>query len=226
MQADWEMEFAKYQVSPEFKRVNRWAVASAHTSQLLEIVRLSVNLLQEHVPGGIQIHILDGVCASHVGQASWPLLCRASCLFCRKGIHKSTAGISLGPAVSHGRHTRPCGLVDGQERPAGISGAERNYALKVIEQFMNRHLIAIQDPEQSYETPRVSPYRLAAHLTSAFIIYSVLFWTSASLAWPLSAAANPQTPAACVAGAAALRRWALPVAGLIAITGISGKHSI
>ena len=70
--------------------------------------------------------------------------------------------------------------------------------------------------------PRVSPYRLAAHLTSAAIIYGTLLWTSLSLAYPTSAAAAVSADSAMTAGVNALRRWAHPVAGLIAITALSG----
>jgi heme A synthase len=63
----------------------------------------------------------------------------------------------------------------------------------------------------------VSPYRLAAHLTSAFAIYSGLFWTALSVA-------SPYPNISGEAGKAALkvRRFALPVAALVGITAISG----
>lgn len=35
-----------------------------------------------------------------------------------------------------------------------------------------------QEPDSEYATPRVSPYRLAAHLVSAFAIYATLTWTT------------------------------------------------
>ena len=68
----------------------------------------------------------------------------------------------------------------------------------------------------------MSPYRLAAHLTSAAVIYGTLLWTCLSLAYPLSTAAAAPASSAAAAGAAVLRRWAHPVAGLIAITALSG----
>jgi len=68
-------------------------------------------------------------------------------------------------------------------------------------------LHCLQTPEKQYETPRVSPYRLAAHLASAFSIYAVLFWSTLSLAQP---------------AASRLRGAALPLAGLIAVTAASG----
>jgi len=75
----------------------------------------------------------------------------------------------------------------------------------------------MQDPELAYETPRVSPYRLAAHLGSAFLIYSTLLWTSLSLASPEAGTVVGRYPAA-----ARLRTWALPLTTLIAVTGMSG----
>lgn len=68
----------------------------------------------------------------------------------------------------------------------------------------------------------MSPYRLAAHLTSAAVIYGTLLWTSLSLAFPLSPAAAAPAGSAAAAGAAILRRWAHPIAGLIALTALSG----
>lgn len=75
----------------------------------------------------------------------------------------------------------------------------------------------MQDPEKAYETPRVSPYRLAAHLGSAFLIYSTLLWTSLSLASPETGVLVGR-----FLGAARLRTWALPLTALIAVTGMSG----
>ncbi len=40
----------------------------------------------------------------------------------------------------------------------------------------------LEEPAKEWERPRVSPYRLAAHLVSAFSIYSVLVWTALDLA--------------------------------------------
>lgn len=79
----------------------------------------------------------------------------------------------------------------------------------------------MQEPTSEWDTPRVSPYRLAAHLTSAFVIYSGLFWTSLNLFYPLSATAKAPTLAA--SGAAALRKAAHPLAALIGITAVSGQ---
>lgn len=65
----------------------------------------------------------------------------------------------------------------------------------------------------------MSPYRLAAHLGSAFAIYGTLVWTVLSLSWP---AAARTASAAELAGAGALCRHVLPLAGLLALTAMSG----
>ncbi len=67
--------------------------------------------------------------------------------------------------------------------------------------------------------PRVSPYRLAAHLTSAFAIFTGLAWTAMSLAQPVPLAAASASAAAALQ---ALRGRLLPVAGLVAVT--AGAH--
>lgn len=78
----------------------------------------------------------------------------------------------------------------------------------------------LQEPENSHSIPRVSPYRLAAHLTSAFAIYATMVWTTLSVAFPHppAVAAGP----AAARAAAALRSAALPVAVLIGVTAVSG----
>lgn len=80
----------------------------------------------------------------------------------------------------------------------------------------------VQVPEREHDAPKVSPYRLAAHLASAFSIYAVLLWSSLSLMSPI-----PQLTAAAPvvqANAGRLRRIAVPLSLLIAVTAASGKH--
>ncbi|CAI0409948.1 unnamed protein product [Linum tenue] len=66
--------------------------------------------------------------------------------------------------------------------------------------------------------PRVSPYRLAAHLTSAFAIYTGLFWTALSVVMP----EPPAESVTWVRGAAKVKRLALPVGLIVGITAVSG----
>lgn len=84
------------------------------------------------------------------------------------------------------------------------------------QQFLIAYLL--QDPENASDVPRVSPYRLAAHLGSAFLVYSILLWTTLSLAFPKPAAKSALEGAA----ASGLRKWALPLSVLLAVTGMSG----
>ena len=76
-----------------------------------------------------------------------------------------------------------------------------------------------QEPEEN-EVPRVSTYRMAGHLASAFAIYSTLVWTTLSVAVPLPpvVAAGPEAAHA----ARLLARWAHPLAAVIGITAMSG----
>ena len=66
----------------------------------------------------------------------------------------------------------------------------------------------------------MSPYRLAAHLTSAFAIFGGLLWTALSVWHPAGVAAGASATAQHAA--ASLRRWALPVTALVALTACSG----
>ena len=70
------------------------------------------------------------------------------------------------------------------------------------------------------QVPRVSPYRLAAHLTSAFAIYASMVWTTLQIAVPQPPAVTAGP--AGVRAASALYRVALPAAVLLGLTAISG----
>ncbi|KAL4553018.1 hypothetical protein Ndes2526B_g02906 [Nannochloris sp. 'desiccata'] len=70
------------------------------------------------------------------------------------------------------------------------------------------------------KVPRVSSYRLAAHLTSAFAIYATMIWTTLSVAFPYPPVVTAGPPAA--RAAAALYKVALPAAVLLGTTAISG----
>ncbi|XP_021665738.1 cytochrome c oxidase assembly protein COX15 isoform X3 [Hevea brasiliensis] len=76
----------------------------------------------------------------------------------------------------------------------------------------------LEEPASDYAQPRVSPYRLAAHLTSAFVIYSGLFWTALSVVMP----EPPAESLAWVRGAAKVKRLALPASLIVGITAVSG----
>ncbi|KAG5550931.1 hypothetical protein RHGRI_009376 [Rhododendron griersonianum] len=76
----------------------------------------------------------------------------------------------------------------------------------------------LEEPPSEYTQPRVSPYRLAAHLTSAFVIYCGLFWTALSVVMP----EPPAESVAWVRGAAKVKRLALPLSVLVGITAVSG----
>ena len=92
-------------------------------------------------------------------------------------------------------------------------------AQRVITGFSHTGTHSLQDPQSGTDVPRVSPYRLAAHLGSAFLVYTILLWTTLSLAFPQAAVQN----AIQAAAVSRLRKWALPLSGLLAITGMSGE---
>ena len=89
------------------------------------------------------------------------------------------------------------------------------------------------DCENPLNVPRVSPYRLATHLTGAFTIYTAMLWTTFSVLFPNGAgtfaspsiATGPSVDAAArFAAVTSLRRKAFPLAGLIALTALSGAY--
>ncbi|GFR49456.1 hypothetical protein Agub_g11516, partial [Astrephomene gubernaculifera] len=78
----------------------------------------------------------------------------------------------------------------------------------------------LEEPEHEWAAPRVSPYRLAAHLVSAFAIYATLVWTSLDLLYPRPATSG--APESLLRSTAGARRVLLPLAALIAVTATSG----
>lgn len=80
----------------------------------------------------------------------------------------------------------------------------------------------LEQPRTEHEVPRVSPYRLATHLSTAFAIYAGILWTALNVTWPTPPLAAEGLAPASVARALALRARAHPLAGLIALTALSG----
>ncbi|KAL6976916.1 Cytochrome c oxidase assembly protein cox15 [Sarracenia purpurea var. burkii] len=75
------------------------------------------------------------------------------------------------------------------------------------------------EPASEYVQPRVSPYCLAAHLTSAFLIYcGLLFWTVLSVVMP----EPPAESIAWVCGSAKVKILALPASIPVCITVVFG----
>lgn len=75
--------------------------------------------VQEHDPGGVQIHLLDGVRTPHVGTGLGLCVCCASCVLWHSGLYQLGAGQEPGALLPHGGHSGAGGLVDGQEWLAG-----------------------------------------------------------------------------------------------------------
>lgn len=81
-----------------------------------------------------------------------------------------------------------------------------------------------QTEEQKFEVPRVSPYRLAAHLAGAFTIYTGMVWTTLNVMNPVSPAQLPTAAESLISATKKLRKAAHPLAGLIGLTAISGAY--
>ncbi|KAL8551802.1 hypothetical protein ACS0TY_000744 [Phlomoides rotata] len=76
----------------------------------------------------------------------------------------------------------------------------------------------LEESVSEYAEPRVSLYCFAAHLASAFALYSGLFWTAVSVVMP----DPPAESIAWVQGASKVKRLLLPVTILVGITSVSG----
>ncbi|XP_039801179.1 cytochrome c oxidase assembly protein COX15-like isoform X1 [Panicum virgatum] len=76
----------------------------------------------------------------------------------------------------------------------------------------------LEEPTSEYVQPTVNPYRLATHLTSAFVIYCGILWIALSVVMP-----DPPTGSmSWVNGASKIRKLAIPVSAVVGITAISG----
>lgn len=108
--------------------------------------------------------------------------------------------------------------------------------LRVVSRSILSLSLSYQEPKDQHQVPRVSPYRLAAHLTSAFAIYATLVWTTLDLIRPgpiLSTVVDKAVHAAQSALATAARQQAaaaqvlrgrvLPLSVLVGVTAMSGK---
>ena len=73
-----------------------------------------------------------------------------------------------------------------------------------------------------YDIPRVSPYRLATHLSSAFVIYAGIVWTGLTVLREVPLLAASTVSSEQLAAATRIRQLALPLAGLVAVTAASG----
>mmetsp|Transcript_7675 Transcript_7675/g.19050 ORF Transcript_7675/g.19050 Transcript_7675/m.19050 type:complete len:553 (-) Transcript_7675:242-1900(-) len=78
----------------------------------------------------------------------------------------------------------------------------------------------LKEPEAEWLHPRVSPYRLAGHLVSAFAIFATLTWTALDLGSPRPLVRDMGEAAG--AWAARVRGKLLPFAALVAVTATSG----
>ncbi|CAG9462943.1 unnamed protein product [Pedinophyceae sp. YPF-701] len=170
-EAEWLEEFARYQDSPEFKRVN--------LGMSLEEFKFIYWMEWGHRMWGRALGFAFAVpfayfCATR--KMTWPLARRLLLIF-------------------------------------GAGGAQGLIGWWMVKS-------GLEEPPEHWDVPRVSPFRLAAHLTSAFAIYAALAWTTLGVALPTP----PRLDAAPAVARAmdAVRGRALPLAGLVAVTAVSG----
>ena len=69
------------------------------------------------------------------------------------------------------------------------------------------------------DVPRVSQYRLASHLSTAMVLYSVLFWSSLDI---LAPAKKPQLGQAILPAIKKIRGMTMGVKALVFLTAVSG----
>lgn len=77
-----------------------------------------------------------------------------------------------------------------------------------------------EERSEQYAVPRVSPYRLAAHLSMAIFLYASLVWTGLRLVLPVSAVHKTLESCAAAYRARRVGMWLLPLAPLTFFSGV------
>ena len=246
-EADWQAEFAKYQQSPEFRKLNSkmtlrefkfiYWMEYAHRmwGRALGLVfaapcvyfasrglirgQLSARMLVLISMGAMQartqqIGLSFAVCRHKFSFTQVPCMRHSPTLSCRivAASRDSQFGIALRAPVFLYAH-ESCLLSD----------ATRFHCLTgCLQGFVGWWMVrsGLREPQNDHSVPRVSPYRLALHLTSAFVIYSTLIWTTLSLAdaQPLLLTATKSQQL----GGKWLRGRMLPISVLLGVTAVSG----
>ncbi|KAJ8500979.1 hypothetical protein OPV22_011531 [Ensete ventricosum] len=165
----WLLEFEKYKLSPEYKRVNN--------GMTLEDFKFIYWMEYAHRMWGRGLGMVF----------AFPFM-----YFLAKGFITRQLGLRLSALFALG----------------GAQGLIGWWMVKS----------GLEEPPSEYVQPRVSPYRLATHLTSAFVIYCGILWTALSVVMP----EPPSGTSEWIRGAARVQKWALPVSLLVGMTAISG----
>ena len=115
------------------------------------------------------------------------------------------------------------------------------FALRPIHGWMVKSGL-MENTESPWEAPRVSPYRLATHLTGAFTIYTLMLWTTFSVMFPTppivehaanyagtaivarAGAANASIGLKVMSAVRAMRNAVYPMAVVVAVAALSGAY--
>ena len=141
----------------------------------------------------LQEDILHGVCPSHVGAGHWTGVCSASGLLLEQGLGgevpqatgrclcrtHTLSGIHGNPAVTVVAKVFACALhasdlLSGMPSPITPQG--------LLGWWMVRS--GLKEKPSPTEVPRVSQYRLAAHLGTALLLYSSMLYSALGLLLP------------------------------------------
>ncbi|CAA6661556.1 unnamed protein product [Spirodela intermedia] len=165
----WQLEFQKYQQSPEYKRINK--------GMSMEDFKFIYWMEYAHRMWGRGLGIVFALPFAY---------------FFAKGFITRHLGLRLSAL----------------------------FALGAGQGFVGWWMVksGLEEPPSEYVQPRVSPYRLAAHLTSAFVIYCGLLWTALSVVMP----EPPAGTINWVHGAAKVQKLVLPICAIVGITAVSG----
>ncbi|GJN15858.1 hypothetical protein PR202_gb02802 [Eleusine coracana subsp. coracana] len=198
----WMLEFEKYKQSPEYKRSQKTFMSFRSMMSAVQSKAMTTKLKKHsmdisRVNKGMSLEDFKFIYWMEYGHRMWG----------------RTLGfvfaVPFAYFVAKGYVTRQLGL-----RLSALFALGGGQGL--IGWWMVKS--GLEEPTSEYVQPRVSPYRLATHLTSAFVIYCGILWTALSVVMP-----DPPTGSMnWVNGAAKIRKLAIPVSAIVGITAISG----
>jgi heme a synthase len=193
---EWQVEFDKYKQFPEYKLINSVSDDAPPCSRKDDAGRVQRMTLDEFKP----IYFMEWF------HRMWG-----------RGL-----GVVFGvPAVAF--------LAKGMVPPLIRGTVAAAFALGALQGGVGWWMVKSGLEERSkddYREPRVSAYRLTAHLTTAFAIFSLLTWGALDCFWAAGRAAALAAPAGAAAGAIAKLSTPAALAARVAALGAVGPASL
>ena len=205
-EADWQAEFSKYKASPEFQKLNSRMTLEARAPLLcLASPSRPLPAPTSHLCVGSERLIWPHHARAALNPKPQPApLARSSSSFsgwsmptaCGAALWASTSPSRSSPSRPEATSPGGCPLAwvsssplaprkaswhappaaPAARRATPPSGRTQTAGAMLQGWWMVKS--GLEQPRREHDTPRVSPYRLATHLLTAFAIYTALLWTT------------------------------------------------